>query len=174
MNEESERSQASSPLGGEMSQTWVEKGSWPSGPWQDEPDRVEWEENGYPCLALRNPSWGVWCGYVAVPSGHPWHGKGCDDVPAEVHGRLTYADSCMEDVRPLRERVCHAGPEGVWWLGFDCAHCWDVIPAFGLGPAWVSESMSYKPLPYVLDQIRSLREQASHVVRALQAEEAQE
>jgi hypothetical protein len=35
-----------------------------------------WVDPGsnYPCAALRNPSLGIWCGYVGVPQEHPWFG----------------------------------------------------------------------------------------------------
>jgi hypothetical protein len=46
------------------------------------------------------------CGYVSVPTDHPWHNKGYNDVDLDVHGGLTYAG--MRD--------------GNWWFGYDCAH----------------------------------------------------
>ena len=56
------------------------------------------------------------CGYVGVPASHTHHGKGYDDVPADVHGGLTYAGS---------ERDYPAPSDGLWWLGYDCAHLGD-------------------------------------------------
>lgn len=92
------------------------------GPWSNEPNRLEFEEYGLPCLMHRNPL-GAWCGYVAVPPGHPYYGKKGNDL--EVHGGVTYADYCSG-------HVCHTPKEGqpdnVWWFGFDCAHCWDLVP----------------------------------------------
>lgn len=92
------------------------------GPWSSEPDRLEFEEFGLPCLMHRNPL-GAWCGYVAVPPGHPYYGRKGNDL--EVHGGITYADFCSG-------HVCHTPkpgqPDNVWWFGFDCAHCWDLIP----------------------------------------------
>lgn len=118
--------------------TWIDKTAWGDGPWTNEPDRVEWRQYGFACLALRHPRQGNWCGYVAVPPGHPWHGR-YDDMldeevrPAEIHGTLTFAAGCMEDGRPHRERICHVPRPGesddVWWLGFDCGHGCDYQPA---------------------------------------------
>lgn len=34
---------------------------------------LEWHSSGYGCLMLRTPLLS-WCGYVAVPAEHPWHG----------------------------------------------------------------------------------------------------
>ena len=91
----------------------VPKSDWPPGPWHDEPDRLDFEHAGLSCLALRN-RFGAWCGYVAVPPGHPFHGTGYNDVPAEVHGGLTYASTCDE---PICHELKPGQPDGVWWLG---------------------------------------------------------
>lgn len=118
-------------------ETWQDRDGWAAGPWDDEPDRAEWELSGFPCLALRHPSSGHWCGYVGVPVGHPWYGKSAswsdgDDIDADVHGGLTYAAVCTEDDRPAYEQVCHvtAGEDRRWWIGFDCHHYMDIAPGF--------------------------------------------
>jgi hypothetical protein len=64
---------------------------------------------GHDWLVAHN-GMGYRCGYVRVGPGHPWHGKGYDDVPAEAHGGLTFAK---------------AAADGGWWVGFDCAHAGD-------------------------------------------------
>lgn len=99
---------------------------WPDGPWQQEPDFATWEHLGLPCIAHRGGA-GAWCGYVAVPPGHPAHGKDYGDEIFDalyVHGGLTYADKC-------HRHICHVPkpgePDDVWWLGFDCAHAGDMI-----------------------------------------------
>lgn len=98
----------------------------PDGPWQHEPDRVEFRHGGLPCLLKRAP-YGQWCGYVGVPPGHPWHKKSFGSVPAQVHGDLTYGKSCDEELA-----VCHIPQPGesddIWWLGFDCGHRDDCVP----------------------------------------------
>jgi hypothetical protein len=106
-----------------------DKSDWGDGPWQDEPDRVDWVHAGLACLALRGPM-GSWCGYVGVPSSHPLHG--CtyheDDRVSglDVHGGVTYSAACDPP-------VCHVPapsmPDDVWWLGFDCGHAFDFSPA---------------------------------------------
>jgi hypothetical protein len=105
----------------------VDKSDWGAGPWQHEPDRLEWEHAGLPCLATRGPC-GHWCGYAAVLPGHPFHGKSYDDPNVVVHGGLTYADKCGGS-------VCHVPkpgePDDVWWFGFDCAHSGDYAPMLG-------------------------------------------
>src|SRR5437868_461399 len=96
----------------------------PPGPWDNEPDRLEWRHAGLPCLMNRNRS-GVWCGYVAVPPGHPFHGASYDDertYDLPSHGGLTFSSTCSGE-------ICHVPqpgePDDVWWFGFDCNHGYD-------------------------------------------------
>lgn len=103
------------------------KETWGEGPWMREPDRLDFEHAGFPCLLVRGPL-GQWCGYVAMPPGHRLHGRDsseCDEA-VSVHGGITYADSCAG-------HVCHVPkpgePDNVWWLGFDFAHAYDFKPA---------------------------------------------
>jgi hypothetical protein len=83
----------------------------------------------------RSPFSGSWCGYVAVPPGHPYHGAPYDDVPVEVHGDLTFASYCNEE--DAEHGVCHVAlpgePERVYWLGFDFGHFLDMSPQKDLG-----------------------------------------
>jgi hypothetical protein len=98
---------------------------WASGPWDAEPDLVEFRHAGLPCVLRRSPM-GVWCGYVGIPPEHPDHGGDYNDVPVEVHGGLTYGRACDPHV------ACHVPAPGesdaFWWFGFDCGHGFDVSP----------------------------------------------
>lgn len=106
-----------------------DKSAWGVGPWNDEPDRLDFEHAGLSCLLHRGPG-GHWCGYAAVPPAHPLHGKGYSDdaVDVNVHGGLTYASECDG-------AICHVPkpgePDNVWWFGFDCAHSGDFSPRHG-------------------------------------------
>lgn len=93
---------------------------WGPGPWQDEPDRVDFRWYNLDCFLHRNQM-GGWCGYVGVPRKHPAFGHDYNEVPVSVHGGLTYADKCWG-------HLCHAGPGARWWLGFDCGHSMDLLP----------------------------------------------
>jgi hypothetical protein len=139
--------------------------NWGPGPWADEPDRAEWrdEATGYPCLARRivDPTTGAglghWCGYVAVPPGHPWHGRGFP-LPVRVHGGVNHASPC-----DVALGVCHVAaagePDDVWWFGFDCARHGDIAPGMvasfaGALPGGHEEAArvfggEYRTLPYV-------------------------
>lgn len=142
------------------------------GPWLDEPDRAEWRHVGLPCLALRAPL-GHWCGYAAVPPGHPLHGRGYDHevaagAPLELaiscHGGLTYSDRCAGN-------ICHVArpgePDDVWWFGFDCAHSGDFVPRsvyllrqHGLRSAeLMADRDVYRELAYVRAATERLAEQ---------------
>jgi hypothetical protein len=103
----------------------IDKSKWGEGPWQTEPDRVDFIAEGFACMMLRHPHHGHWCSYVGVPSDHPAYGKGYDDVDVDFHGGLTYAAKC-------NRAICHIPepgmPDDVWWLGGDFAHCFDFAP----------------------------------------------
>src|SRR4051812_44340660 len=106
----------------------VDKSTWGPGDWQDEPDKVQWQDEatGLPCLIVRGPS-GALCGYVGVAEGHPLFAKEYSSADVEVHGGLTFADFCQQTTNEARH-VCHVPapgePDHVWWFGFDCAHSW--------------------------------------------------
>lgn len=132
----------------ERSYTTIDKSSWGYGPWEDEPDKIQWvdEATDLDCLIVRNRM-GALCGYVGVPPAHPWHGKAYNEKVVEgghewhgridgiidAHGGLTYSDSCDEDAEEA-EGICHVPLPGrspdVWWFGFDCAHSCDISPAY--------------------------------------------
>ena len=164
-----------------MSVRFQDRTDWGAGPWGDEPDRVEWHDGDLPCLALRNRL-GAWCGYVAVPPGHPWHGisymecikgHGSDcyehSIPAEVHGGLTFAGACQpHDDETAAEATCHVPrpgePDNVWWLGFDTAHAWDFVPGVAamdrkLGFSSLDNGAIYRNLRYVQAEVAHLARQ---------------
>lgn len=149
----------------------LDRSEWPAGPWDDEPDKIQWEDEktGLPCLIVRN-HFGALCGYVGVPRGHRFYETRYDDVYADgdyppVHGGLTFASKCSAG--PENEAICHLVEPGedddVWWLGFDCGHYLDVQPRmlalskqYGFGAE--SPQVSYKPVGYVQNNIEELAE----------------
>lgn len=136
------------------------KARWGAGPWQTEPDRVQWWHQGMPCLLLRGP-FGQWNGYVGVPVGHPWHGQTPD---ADVHGGITYSG----DANPI---IAWQGPEGPddgrWWVGFDCGHAWDVQPGLDATTRAIAgytvrlDNEVYRDLAYARAETESLAQQAA-------------
>jgi hypothetical protein len=149
----------------------VDKTSWGPGPWQGEPDRVEWsdEATGIACLVVRNEV-GALCGYVGVPEGHPWYGKHFSGVDAgpDVHRELSYSNECQGN--PDRETVCHVAgdgePETLWWLGFHCSYARDLSPAIFALPiksaalSRLRTHQTYVPLAYVQAQCAVLAHSA--------------
>jgi hypothetical protein len=139
----------------------IDKSNWPKGPWNNEPDRIDWVYKGFSCMMIRN-TLGNWCGYVAVPSDHPSYKKDYDDVYVDVHGGLTYSDKCQEN-----GVICHVPepgmPDDVWWLGFDCGHSGDYLP--GLTFAYGDEN-DYKDVEYVRFEVISLADQLKDMTDA--------
>lgn len=140
----------------------VDKTGWDDGPWNDEPDRVDFKHAGFACLMLRNRHSGNWCGYVGVPNGHPAYGQDYNAVDVECHGGLTYGNKCDG------AHICHVPepgePDDLFWFGFDCHHAWDRAPGYeatlrqhGLG--WVDPDASYRAAPYVRREVEGLAEQ---------------
>lgn len=72
---------------------------------------------GYRWIIMHN-FMGYRCGYVHVPSGHPWQSKTEDDTEVNVHGGLIF-------IKP--DVVCgdKSPADGGWWLGFGCFHAGD-------------------------------------------------
>jgi hypothetical protein len=155
----------------------IDKSTWGPGPWQDEPDRVDFVHAGLPCLALRHPNHGSWCGYAAVRPGHPLHGRDWreHDLPLEFHWQVCHVPAPGE-------------PDGVWWFGGDFSHFRDFCPgdeshlaqlyeaarakgsdaAFALRPRGENDMLFrqvYRNLPYVRAQIERLAEQLAAIAK---------
>jgi hypothetical protein len=121
-------------------------------------DGLEWE--------VTSNQIGYRCGYIRIPPGHPWHGKGYDDVRAadgdwpDVHGGLTFAEPDTDCGK--------GGEDNAWWLGFDCAHAGDApdpdLPGCDARMARM-ESGVVRTTEYVTDECLSLIDQAMEFVR---------
>lgn len=132
--------------------------SWGEGPWQDEPDRVDWVDatTGLLCTAIRN-DFGAWCGYVGVSRQHPYYLLHYDDITGiYAHGGLTYAGRLMH----AEEAAERYGLSAIWWLGFDCAHSGDYMPGTERG-----KHETYKDIRFVISRITDLALQLGAVAR---------
>lgn len=134
----------------------VDRTGWPRGPWDGEPDKVQFRtEAGFPGLVVRNRLGGL-CGYVGVPKEHALHGVHYGDVDGrfDVHGGLTYSESCAG-------HICHVPepgePDDVWWFGFDCVHCYDLAPSMLRYGHCAGDE--YRDLAYVRGEVESLARQ---------------
>jgi hypothetical protein len=152
--------------------TYIDKSDWGPGPWQQEPDRVEWrdEATGLPCLIVRGGG-GALCGYVSVSEGHPYFGaEGFSGEPSslDVHGGITYGAFCQEN----GGKICHVPlpgePDRVWWLGFDCGHAWDIRPKDAVtygGYHFRDHGAHYRDVDYVKREVTRLAEQIDRAGR---------
>lgn len=131
---------------------------------------------GFLCVVLALQM-GYRCGYMAVPKGHPWHGKGYDEIEPwpEVHGGLTFA-SAGSDV-PSWQGVVVRDNKDSWWLGFDCAHLGDARDFTIMDDIHKrifkdtnailgsDRAETIKTRKYVKDELRSLARQAKEASR---------
>lgn len=148
--------------------TTIDRKDWHAGPWDSEPDKVQWPDitTGLPCLAVRHRSSGHWCGYVGVAVGHIAHGKHEDSIRIvddesqyiDIHGGLTFSGACRE-MTSEGVGICHIPAPGesddVWWFGFDCAHSGDCSPMDTIN----MRDGSYRTIAYVKAECKRLAAQ---------------
>jgi hypothetical protein len=162
----------------------------PDKPWRTEPNSKTFESSGYVCTMKRNPETGVWCGYVAVPAGHPWYGLARTEsvtpvVELEFTARTGPFDLLGEAFTPKRPvgqigltlavdvhgGVTYAGKPSDnedWTFGFDCQHAGDVMPRMLEKPGFpvaLFDGWSYRDLDYVTGQCARLAAQLRIVER---------
>jgi hypothetical protein len=148
----------------------VDRTGWDPGPWDTEEDRYEWwTPQGYPALILRT-DFGNLCGYVAIPRKHPCHGVDYNQEPVDsllVHGGVTYS-------RPPQGVIARDDGDADWWIGFDCAHAFDLapgllsdlkrrLPAFAQMPPFDV----YRDVEYVRGECETLASQLHSLTRGL-------
>jgi len=142
---------------------WLDFTNLPPGPWTNEPNKMQWVDaaTGLPCLIVRGGVASL-CGYVGVPPTHPFHKRDYDSVDVDVHGGLTFSNSCQH-AKDESQGICHIPEPGtsddVWWFGFDCAHLDDLSPGMlrhgfkGFGHD------VYRDVNYVANEVTSLAAQ---------------
>ncbi len=139
----------------------IDRAGWGHGPWDSEPDRLQFKTaNGMAALVVRN-SMGALCGYVGVPVEHAMYevnyNQGYNLI---VHGGLTFSGKC-------HGAICHVPedgePDDVWWLGFDCNHSGDYAPTMAKYRDYLTslseQHEHYKDIEYVKDQCEKLSQQ---------------
>lgn len=85
--------------------------------WREEPNSLDFTFGNYQCVILRTPEILILCGYVAIPSSHPFYKIEYPDI--KCHGGITYS---RMGLREYDEDGKH------YWIGFDCGHAGDKIP----------------------------------------------
>jgi hypothetical protein len=106
-----------------MIKRYIDRTGWAPGPWDREDDAALWVKHKLFGFALRHYR-GAWCGYAAVPPGHPLWGAGTD-VPLDLHGHsgVNFAGDRSEFNSVLGVELL-----GWWCFGFDCDHMMDLAP----------------------------------------------
>lgn len=138
---------------------------WPGGEWDNEPDIIFWidrDPDRY-CVALRNPQFGNWNGYVQIVDG-------CNDMKEDdvnVHGGITYSGELPLGDRAMYDHIyVNIGiMEPNTFVGFDCNHIYDFSPGFSVSP-WTSMDMKsaraegiYRNKEYIKKEIKKLSDQ---------------
>jgi hypothetical protein len=116
----------------------------------------KWDYRGLQCIVTRadigcKDGWSQHrCGYVRIPQGHVWHGMDYNDIPADTHGGLTFAQI---------EPCSHEDGTG-YWIGFDCVHCGDArFPVGFEHPTYGPEDGHYWLLSEVQAETERLADQ---------------
>ena len=134
----------------------IKKDKWPRGPWHDEPDQVVWqdEETGLDCEILRTKDAGSLCGYVGIPESHPFHGRSTNILSDDLrcHGGVTFADRVK-------------GKGDLWWIGFDCAHLYDLQPGYFDRAPFRGDDAIYRTVEYVRCECEWLARQLASAAR---------
>ncbi len=133
----------------------------PDGPWHAEPDRVELEHGGIPCLLLRGPR-GAWCGYVGLPANHPW-------TAIDLIGQGGPWDRCRvtyQHSRPPSDEPPPRTVDGAQWIGFACSEEGDLaLDVLTLGLRFdmhlrSQEREIYRELAFAEHEVRRLADLA--------------
>lgn len=143
--------------------------------WETEPDTLDFidDATGLPCHMHRHPRMGHWCGYIGVPAGHSWHGKGYSDqvkTPSGILERQCNIDELgVVNVFCAAHRIpddwssapidvlvrCHGGltfadkpywpdeKRADWWFGFDCSHAGDLTPRLSFHDGDIYRDVNY-------------------------------
>lgn len=141
---------------------FVDKSEWDRGPWDDEPDKVQWHDpaTGLACLIRRGPS-GALCGYVGIaPHLTPLLPVIEWGYDFRVHGGITYSALCDGDEE---HGICHipepGEPDPAFWIGFDCGHHRDARPKmlkWERDHGFEDREAVYRDMPYVKREVERL------------------
>lgn len=93
------------------------------------------------------------CGYVEIPSKHPYYKKRYNDCDILCHGGLTFSGKLSDEL---------ALPSNTFWLGWDYAHygdlCgYDFLFGFMVNGKVYSTTDVVQECRYVIDQLEALQ-----------------
>jgi hypothetical protein len=135
----------------------------PLGPWSTEPDEKHWVDaaTGLHCYVKRHPEMGHLCGYVGVPPSHPTYKLNYDKLTLSAHGGITHANSIEDSPMP-----------DLWWIGFDCAHAFDLSPGLANAFTRYKPTGKYRDMEYVTRECTLLASQLKDYVPPMSLHEA--
>lgn len=146
--------------------------------WDNEPDEVIFEHEGYKCIVYRHPEFKFLCGYVAIPEGHPFfkqdYSEWLYDKKVE-NGNPKEAKYDKEIADKICSLECHGGVTFAgylrvftedWLIGFDANHSWDSTPPVEIRPDYIYGGerdlygmSQYRTIEYMSEQCKILAEQ---------------
>ena len=126
---------------------------------------LDFTYKGYACRIIRNLVMFHLMGYVALERGHAFYGVSDYDINISVHGGMTYAslgrpNAVVKDT--MTNKLCYIEvpyrnePKDAWWIGFDCAHAGDTIPAM---PGISDKMDTYKNIEFVKKELCEMVDQ---------------
>lgn len=95
------------------------------------------EYKGFPCVVLFMPM-GYRCGYVGLPKENRYYKKKYDDIPVDCHCGLTYSEN----------HLFGQDDKDIWWIGFDCGHCFDGIDKNTFNNIYERELLNMSPVEF--------------------------
>lgn len=147
-------------------------------PWETEPNSKKWidRETGLTCLIQRAPQMKHLCGYVRIPtdSGLCRRLARYSKIPSVRIGRKTYFKFATGH-RSLRQISIHGGVTWAgrkhgqrgFWIGFDCAHYFDLVPEFlrmGIKASSFANNTTYRNFEYVESCCEVLAKQLKELI----------
>lgn len=121
--------------------------------WLDEPNKLEWEHEGYQCTIIRNSKYGYLCGYVELQGDHPWHGRNVYSFyDIDVHGGITFSN----DYLPIVTKNPYKQYCNLWWLGFDASHYDEDIYPWGYKYDSIITTATYKNIEFMKAECEKL------------------
>lgn len=154
--------------------TYIDKTTWPDGPWKLEPDKMLWidSETGYECLIRRIKDMSHLCGYIGITKEHPLYRASAIDFRSNqtlqnyfsTHGGITM--SCggkwFEEEPGASNRIGRAfvkdlpNPDEIWWIGIDFIHETDLVPIVSSDPNENNGNRIYRDVGYVSKELTKL------------------
>lgn len=99
----------------------LDRSSWGSGPWDNEPDYHEVRYRGYKIVLVRS-NLGFWCSYIGIPTKSKWSTEEYYDQINTAWG-VTWNETAL----PWGE-----SEKDTFYIGFDYGHSSDYVPGISI------------------------------------------